>query len=175
LSPFDPTNYAKAYLPTSSEHQWNSAGFDYTSKPQALLTYLVSTRYGGYFANGTRLRLNGEIGYRFQPFVAITMSANYNRLAFKEDPILPKELINKQYNLWLLGPKIDVTFTNKLFFTNFLQYNNQNNNFNINTRLQWRYSPASDLFLVYTDNYFSDTFKVRNRSLVVKFTYWWNV
>lgn len=175
LNRFDPTNYAGAYLPIGSEHRWNSAGFDYTSKPQALLTYLVSTRYGGYYANGTRLRLNGEIGYRFQPFVAITMSANYNRLAFKEDPILPKELINKQYNLWLLGPKIDVTFTNKLFLTNFVQFNNQNNNFNINTRLQWRYSPASDLFLVYTDNYFSDTFNVRNRSLVVKFTYWWNV
>lgn len=175
LSPFDPTNYARVFLPGGSEHKWNSFGFDYTSKPQALLTYLVSTRYGGYYANGTRLRLNGEVGYRFQPFVAITMSANYNRLAFEQDPVLPKELINKQYNLWLLGPKIDVTFTNKLFLTNFVQFNNQNNNFNINTRLQWRYSPASDLFLVYTDNYFSDTFQVRNRSLVVKFTYWWNV
>lgn len=176
LNPFDPTgNFAKISLPTGSEHKWNSFGFDYTSKPQALLTYFVSTRYGGYYANGTRLRLNGDIGYRFQPYVAITMSANFNRLAFREDPILPKELINKQYDLWLLGPKIDVTFTNKLFLTNFVQFNNQNNNFNINTRLQWRYSPASDLFLVYTDNYFSDTFHVRNRSLVVKFTYWWNV
>jgi hypothetical protein len=78
-------------------------------------------------------------------------------------------------NFWLVGPRFDVTFTNKLFFTNFLQFNNQTKNMNLNTRLQWRYSPASDLFLVYTDNYISDTFQVRNRALVLKFTYWWNV
>jgi Domain of unknown function (DUF5916)/Carbohydrate family 9 binding domain-like len=175
LNPFDPTNYAKVFLPKGSEHKWNSFGFDFTSKPQSRFTYALSTRYGGYFANGTRLRLNTDLSYRFQPYVAITMSANYNRLEFKADPILPKELVNKQYNFWLVGPRIDVTFTNKLFFTNFVQFNNQNKNVNLNTRLQWRYSPASDLFLVYTDNYFSDNFQVRNRAVVLKFTYWWNV
>jgi hypothetical protein len=175
LNPFDPTNYAGVFLPKGSEHKWNSFGVDYTSKPQALFTYLVSSRYGGYYANGTRLRLNGEVGYRFQPYVALTIAANYNQLKFKTDPVLPKELVNQTYNFWLVGPKIDVTFTNKLFFTNFLQFNNQNKNVNINSRLQWRYSPASDLFLVYTDNYYSDTFQVRNRALVLKFTYWWNV
>jgi hypothetical protein len=175
LNPFDPTNYAGKFLPKDSQHRWNSFGFDYTSKPQSRLTYAISTRYGGYYARGTRLRLNADLSYRFQPYVAITMSANYNQLDFKTDPVLPKELVNQQYNFWLFGPRIDVTFTNKLFFTNFLQYNNQNNTFNLNTRLQWRYSPASDLFLVYTDNYYSDTFQVRNRALVLKFTYWWNV
>ena len=28
---------------------------------------------------------------------------------------------------------------------------------NINTRLQWRYKPASDFFLVYTDNYYTNS------------------
>ncbi len=175
LNRFDPTNFAGIFLPQNSEHQWNAFGFDYTSKPQALFTYALAGRYGGFYANGTRLRLNSEVGYRFQPYVAITMSANYNRINFEADPVLPKELMNKQYNFWLVGPRIDVTFTNKLFFTNFLQVNNQNKNVNLNTRLQWRYSPASDLFLVYTDNYYSDSFQVRNRALVLKFTYWWNV
>ncbi len=175
LNAFDPTNYAGIFLPKGSEHKWNSFGIDFTSKPQTRFTYLLSSRYGGYFANGTRLRLNADLSYRFQPYVSITMSTNYNHLDFKTDPILPKELVNKQYNFWLVGPRIDVTFTNKLFFTNFVQFNNQNKNVNLNTRLQWRYSPASDLFLVYTDNYISDTFQVRNRSLVLKFTYWWNV
>lgn len=175
LRPFDPTNFAGVFLKEGSEHKWDSFGIDYTSKPQALLTYSLSTRYGGYYANGTRLRLNGEVGYRFQPYVAITMSANYNQLNFKSEPAVPTDLVNKQFNFWLVGPRVDVTFTNKLFFTNFLQFNNQNKNVNLNTRLQWRYSPASDLFLVYTDNYISDTFQVRNRALVLKFTYWWNV
>jgi hypothetical protein len=50
---------------------------------------------------------------------------------------------------------------------------------NINSRLQWRFRPVSDLFLVYTDNYFTDQFfqnpNVKNRALVLKVTYWLNL
>ncbi len=174
-SAFDPTNFVGDTLATGSKHDWRSWGTSYVSKPQALLTYSFATRYGGYYADGKRLRLEGELGYRFQPFVAIAMRANYNYLKFYESELLPKSLVNTGHALWLVGPRIDVTLSNKIFFTNFIQFNNQTNNVNINTRFQWRYSPASDLFLVYTDNYYSDTFKVRNRALVLKFTYWWNV
>jgi hypothetical protein len=76
--------------------------------------------------------------------------------------------------LWLVGPRLDVTMTNKLFFTAFAQYNEQMDNFNLNTRFQWRYRPASDFFIVYTDNYFPGGL-ARNRSLVIKLTYWWNI
>lgn len=51
--------------------------------------------------------------------------------------------------------------------------NTQINNFNINSRLQWRYLPMSDLFIVYTDNYYSDPFmKNKNRGIVFKLNYW---
>ena len=75
----------------------------------------------------------------------------------------------------LVGPRIDVTFTNNLYFTAFVQYNEQIKNMNINTRLQWRYKPASDFFLVYTDNYYTNPFAVRTRAVVLKFNYWWNL
>lgn len=79
-------------------------------------------------------------------------------------------------NLFLIAPRIEVNFTNNLFWTTFLQYNNQRNNFNINSRLQWRYKPMSDLFLVYSDNYFTDPFmKNKNRALVFKLNYWLNL
>jgi hypothetical protein len=175
LDPFDPTNYAGDSLDANTKHRWNSWGLEYTSKPQSRFTYSFSTRYGGYFADGRRLRLGGEIGYRFQPYVAITMNADYNRIRFFDDERLPALFIDQNYDFWLVGPRIDVTLTNKLFLTNFLQYNNQTKNVNLNVRLQWRYSPASDLFIVYTDNYYSDIFQVRNRALVFKMTYWWNL
>jgi hypothetical protein len=174
-NPFDPTGYTGYRLDSGQVHSWKSYGSDFTSKPQSRFTWAFETRYGGYYANGQRLRLGGEVAYRFQPYVAVAVRANYNGLRFGEDPRLPEKLINSKYNLWLIGPRIDVTFTNKLFLTNFMQYNNQTNNFNINTRFQWRYSPASDLYLVYTDNYTADTFLPKNRALVLKFTYWWNV
>ena len=173
--PFDPTNFAGDTLATGTEHDWNSFGTEFVSKPQSLFTWSVNTRYGGYYADGTRLRLGGDAGFRFQPFVAIGMAAQYNRIEFKADKRLPEGLKNKNFDLWLVGPRIDVTVTNKLFFTNFIQYNNQAKNVNLNLRLQWRYSPASDLFIVYTNNYLSDFTEVRNRALVVKLTYWWNL
>jgi len=40
---------------------------------------------------------------------------------------------------WLIGTKLDVTFTDKVFFTTYVQYNEQADNLNINARFQWRY------------------------------------
>lgn len=167
LQPFDPTNSGLDSLEVGSRHSWNAFGFDFTSKPQSLFTYLLSTRYGGYYANGTRLNLSGEVGYRLQPFMSLAVAANYNNID------LPEPWGNNTF--WLIGPRLDITMTNTLFFTAFAQYNEQLDNVNLNTRFQWRYRPASDLFIVYTDNYIPETFGVKNRSLVVKFTYWWNL
>jgi hypothetical protein len=167
LKGFDPTNSNLDTLTRGTKHHWYSYGFDFVSKPQRLLTYLLSFRNGGYYANGTRVSLSGGVGYRFQPYVNITLTGTYN------DIHLPEPWGHK--NIWLLGPRLDVTMTNKLFFTAFAQYNQQVNNVNLNTRLQWRYRPASDLFIVYTDNYFPDNFMVKNRAIVLKLTYWWNI
>ena len=167
LLPFDPTNSNKDTLARGSEHRWNAFGADYFSKPQQLFTYSFSTRYGGYYQNGTRLNIAADLGYRFQPYVSITLSTSYNHID------LPQPWNSTDF--WLIGPRIDVTVTNKLFFTTFMQYNNQLKNINLNTRLQWRYKPASDFFLVYTDNYLPPYFNVRNRALVLKWTYWWNI
>ena len=72
-------------------------------------------------------------------------------------------------------PRIDITFTNTLFLTTYVQYNGQQDDLNINARVQWRYKPASDLFLVYTDNYYPGLLAVKTRAFVLKFNYWWNL
>ena len=167
LLPFDPTNTGKDSLLAGSRHSWNAAGIDIVSRPQQLLTYTFSGRFGGYYASGEKLSLSSDIGFRFQPFVSIIMSASYNSLQ------LPAPWGNNRF--WLIGPRIDATLTNKFFITAFLQYNEQLKNMNLNTRVQWRYKPASDLFLVYTDNYYPAPFSVRNRAFVLKWTYWWNL
>ena len=167
LRPFDPTVSGKDTLATGTKHSWNAWGTVYASKPQQLFTYGFSTRYGGYYANGSRLNLTADLGYRFQPYVNITLSTSYNHID------LPKPW--GITNFWLIGPRIDVTVTNTFFLTAFIQYNDQQKNLNVNTRLQWRYKPASDFFIVYTDNYYSSPLYVRNRALVLKFTYWWGL
>jgi hypothetical protein len=146
--------------------RWNNAELSWFSMPQRLFTYDFTVDYGGYYDNGKKITFNNDVGYRFQPFVNIQLSNTVNILQ------LPQPWGQK--NFWLIGPRVDVTMTNKFFVTGFFQYNEQAKNFNINTRLQWRYRPASDFFIVYTDNYLPGPFLVKNRGLVFKFTYWLN-
>lgn len=177
LQPFDPTNTGRQTLATGTEHNWTAWGTDFDSKPQSVFTYGFSSRYGGYYANGTRLNLTADLGYRFQPYVSLAASFNYN------DIRLPQPWGNTTF--WLVGPRFDLTLTNKLYLTTFVQYNEQQKNMNVNARVQWRYKPASDFFLVYTDNYLPNSaqigqdvpgfFSVKNRALVLKWTYWWNL
>lgn len=166
MTPFDPTNSGKDTLNRGSRHTWNAFGTSFISKPQSNFTYGFSTRYGGYYKNGTRLNLTADFGYRFQPYVNIAWSSSYNLIQ------MPSPWNTTRF--WLIGPRVDITFTNKLFFTTFFQYNEQSKNMNLNTRFQWRYRPASDFYFVYTDNYFTDPLFIRNRALVLKFTYWGN-
>lgn len=167
LKPFDPTNSGSDSLAVGTEHRWNYASIEFISKQKSLFTYAFFTRYGGYYANGHRLEMTNELSYRFQPYVIIALSTSFNHIN------LPQPWGNRSY--WLVGPRFDVTFTNKLYFTAFTQYNQQTKNINLNTRLQWRYKPASDFFIVYTDNYFPEYLAVRNRALVMKFTYWFSL
>lgn len=166
-SPFDPTNFKKDTLARGTRHNWQAFGASFFSKPESLVTYDISTRFGGYYDNGSRYNVVANIGYRFQPFVSLALNVSYDHIRLPAPWNLTK--------FWLIGPKVDVTMTNKLFFTTFVQYNEQLNNVNLNTRFQWRYKPASDLYIVYTDNYLPVPFSVRNRALMLKMTYWWNV
>lgn len=177
LQPFDPTNTGQEKLGAGAIHRWKSWGANFNSKPQSVFRYGFSTLRGGYYAGGTRTTLTGTLGYRLQPFVSVAGAVNYNDLR------LPQPWGHARF--WLVGPRFDVTLTNTLYFTTFVQYNEQQRNMNINSRFQWRYKPASDLFVVWTDNYLPEylqpgqnvpaLFSVKNRALVLKWTYWWNL
>lgn len=171
LEGFDPTNFTGIKIPAGTQHIWNSWGTSFTSRPQSLFTYGWDTRYGGYYANGTRLRLAVNAAYRVQPYGSLALAAEYNDIQFPQDNTYG--LINASF--WLFGPRLDVTFTKKIYFTAFLQYNEQADNVNLNTRFQWRYAPASDLYIVYTDNYLPEGFAVKSRAFVLKLTYWWSL
>ena len=178
FSQFNPVNpYSKEfYVQNRSQHTWYSWGTEFASTARTLFTYGFSSRYGGYYGDGTRLRLNGSVGYRFQPYVGLSLSAEYNKIddvkVFQSSDSKPT-LGGKDF--WLIQSKFDVTFTNKLFWTTYVQSNGQVNNVNVNSRIQWRYKPASDIFLVYSDNYLPNDLGIKNRSIVLKWNYWWNI
>ena len=75
----------------------------------------------------------------------------------------------------LIGSTSEVSLRNNIGWTTFLQHNTQDENFNLNSRVQWRFKPMSDFFIVYTDNYATKDMKVKNRGIVFKLTYWLNL
>ncbi|MFO7670110.1 MAG: DUF5916 domain-containing protein [Bacteroidales bacterium] len=165
LEPFDPTNTGGAMIPAGEEFTWTEAALSYHSNERQLFTYMVSGRYGGYF-NGTRLNLSTDLNYRVQPYGSLSMELSYNRILLPE-PYTSADLV-------LVGPRLDITFTDKLFFTTLVQYNNQIDNVNMNMRFQWRFAPVSDLFIVYTENAFPEHLQTKDRGVVVKLSYWIN-
>jgi hypothetical protein len=122
----------------------------------------------GKFYNGDYQQYSAALTYRVQPWGNFSIQFEQNELKF------PAPYGNA--SLFLIAPRMEINFSNSLFWTTFVQYDTDDNNINLNSRLQWRYKPMSDLFVVYTDNYFSDPFlKNRNRALVFKLNYWLNL
>ena len=123
---------------------------------------------GGQFFNGTKKSIQARIGYRIEPIVQTSLNISYDKIE------LPKPYDTA--GLWLIGPKINFTFSKKLFWSNYIQYSNLSESLGINSRLQWRFAPLSDFYLVYNDNYFaSDIFAPKLRSLTFKLSYWFNL
>ncbi len=160
----DPDEYV-GFL-EGEEYDWNSFSINYSSNPRKAFFYQISSSLGGFY-NGDNFNLNGELTYRYQPYGNIAMRFDYNDLQLAEN--------YGQEKLFLVGPRIDLTFTDKIFLTTYVQYNNVLDNINLNGRLQWRYQPASDLFIVYTENYLPEDLFSKNRALVLKLTYWLNL
>jgi hypothetical protein len=164
-APYDPTNTGGLQFNANEEFHWKEIGATYSSDPRKQFNVNLTSRYGGYYT-GTRLALNGELNYRVQPYGSLSLVTAYNNIS------LPSPY--KSAELLLIGPRLDFTFTDKLFFTSFIQYNNQVDNLNLNLRFQWRFAPVSDLFIVYTENSFPADYNIKNRGIVVKLSYWFN-
>jgi hypothetical protein len=162
---FDPTKTGGIKLAEGSEYGWKSASVRFSSDTRRMFHYTLSSGYGGYY-NGKRLTLGSSVNYRVQPYGSIAITASYNDIS------LPDPYNNAQ--LILIGPKLDLTFTDKLFLSTFIQYNNQVDNINLNMRFQWRFAPVSDLYIVYTGNSYTTDFANKNRGIVIKLSYWFN-
>lgn len=148
------------------EYSWRTVGIEYNSDQRKVFNYSVESQWGGFY-NGSNFNVNGEVNYRYQPYGSLTVRFDYNDLRLATG--YGKE------KLFLIGPRLDLTLTDKLFLTTFVQYNSLADNINLNSRFQWRYKPASDFFVVYTENYLPENLRSKNRALVFKFTYWLNL
>ncbi len=167
IDEFDPTGIDGAVpLPANKGYHYNFLNARYTSNRANVFSYSIEAQKGRFF-EGNITSFAGNMSLRIQPKTIISMRFNYN------DIKLPRPYSSAK--IWFVSPRIDYTFSKSLFWTTLFQYNNQGNRLGINSRLQWRFAPLSDLFLVYNDNYTVNGFTPRFRSINLKLTYWLNI
>lgn len=137
----------------------------YNSNKTKLFYYSALIHLGSYY-NGYKYTGEFELNYRVQPIFNTTLVANvdYIDLPYGQDAI------------YYIGPRFEFTFTKSIFWTTDIQSNSQDNTFGINSRLQWRYKPLSDLFLIYTSGYRTgEETQPLSKGIFLKGTFWLNI
>lgn len=168
LNDFDPTRIQEDDIFFSAGRIFEnlSAQVDYNTNRAKRLSAGTNLLWGRFF-DGQRAQIRGEVSYRFIPYGTITLETSFNHIDL-EDPF-------ETANLWLVSPRFDFTFTRAHFLSCLVQYNSQLENLGLNARYQWRFAPASDLFVVYSDNLLMEGLQIgesRNRGIVLKMSYW---
>jgi hypothetical protein len=161
---------------SSGEYTYMNGTFYYSTNVRKTLNGNITYNVGEYYT-GNRNNLALVVNYRWQPYAIFSLNVNYERIK------LPHLI--EVTRILLISPKAEFALSKSFFFTTFLQYNTQTNNFNINSRLQWRFRPMSDLYIVYTDNYntlapeFSQHqvlyMNVVNKAIAIKLVWWLNI
>jgi hypothetical protein len=147
-------------------YQFTHFRLRYATDSRKLVSAIFNLGSGNFYT-GKRLEYGATLNARKQPWGTVGITYLQNKID-----------LGSEYgsaDLILIGPQTEISLRNNLWWSTFLQYNTQAENFNINSRVQWRFKPMSDLFLVYSDNYTTTNFNVKNRGLVLKFTYWLNL
>ncbi len=164
--PYDPSNSeGLEYAAGEAFNTWYLFAY-YRSDSRKPFSISVRSKIGGYF-EGEMYSISSDLEYQFRPYVNLSMDAAFNKVN------QPAPYSSVDY--WLLGPRLDITFSRNLYLATLVQYNSQRENLNINARFQWRYAPVSDFYLVYTDDYFTNVFAPKSRAVILKLTYWLNV
>lgn len=158
------SNGKQPFLPKGTSYTYYNFNANIVSDLRKKVSFTATPLIGQYY-NGNIISIVGAVNYRFQPYGLVAMNISYNDI----------KVGNLKNKVYLIGPNVDLTFSKKVFLTTFIQYNSQFENLNINSRLQYRFAPVSDFFIVYTDNYNTAIHLPKNRALFAKLTYWFSL
>ncbi|MFT4575627.1 MAG: hypothetical protein ACI9SI_000537 [Polaribacter sp.] len=164
---FDPTRTSATPLPGNQAYSYTSFEAKYRSDMRKQFSFDISPSIGQFY-NGKKYSVETKLNWRIQPYFQTNIQLNYNYIK------LPNPYATA--SIWLIGPRFDVTFNKSLFWNTLVQYNNQQESLSVNSRIQWRFAPLSDLFIAYNDNYnTSSPLSPRFRSINLKLSYWLNL
>jgi len=150
-----------------------------SSDDSKLLAYEVEWLKGGYF--------HGDMDYK-----AFDISTNINRFIKISFELATRKIVfpKNEFTIKAASFKLDLAFSPKLFWNNWVQYNNASNELSIFSRLVWQQSPLRAFNLVInqnyidsnsldakrlnTDNFSNDSrFKKQQQDIMLKLSFLW--
>ena len=157
-------------LPTQ-RYKFSNVSASFSSDERKLVNFGVGGQTGGFY-NGTLNQAQTDINFRIQPWGNLGFGYQWNKLDF------PDQYGSEVITAFL--SKLEIGFSRNLLWTTLFQYIDQSEFMCINSRLQWRFAPMSDVYLVFVDNY--DVFnglgsmrnvQTNNRAMILKVNYWY--
>ena len=92
----------------------------------------------GEFFDGDRVRYNAELAYRTGPFFTGSVEWSQNEI----------DLPGGEFTTKIARLRSRFSFTPKVSWSTFLQWDNSSDTFGVNSRLRWITKPGSEVFLV---------------------------
>ncbi|AHM62937.1 membrane associated hydrolase [Flammeovirgaceae bacterium 311] len=161
--PFNPAQNEGPSLAAHTDYRYSYFKVHYVSDLRKTYSWQLVSDLGKFY-NGNIAKFQGFLNRKIEPWGMVGINFNINFIR------LPEPYANN--NIFLLGPRAELSLSRSLFINSIVQYNSQNQNLNFYGRLQWRFRPLSDLYLVYSNNHNTHLGQRQNQSLVMKFVYW---
>ena len=140
-------------------YAWREGTIRYTMAPASRLLGTANATIGDFYT-GSRRSVGGGLTWRVSPSLGIETTYQRNDIALASGDFVAN----------LAGMRLRYAWSTTLLGAAFVQYNTQTRSFSTNARLNWRWAPLSDVFLVYTDRRDNETWAQNERSIALKVT-----
>lgn len=162
-SEFNPAQDDGPMLPAGSAHRYAAGSIYYETDYRKNRFAAFWLKAGQYF-NGQFVQATFNLNHKIQPWGIIGLNIDGNVIR------LPKPY--SENAIFAVGPKAEISFSRSLFLNTIVQYNSQNENLGVYARLQWRFRPLSDFYIIYTNNHQSQPWLKGDQALTAKLVYW---
>lgn len=162
-----PWQLGNGYVATG-RHSWDTFSASYVSNSSLRVAGTAAVQSGSYYS-GDKTTLSA--GLNLLPLARLLVETSINRNLIN----LP---LTTPYVTNTVSTRVSYSFSPWMFAKGFAQYNDAKKQATLNLLFWYIYRPGSDLYVVYNQGWDTDlpsphTTQVHNRSLSVKFTYWW--
>ena len=144
---------------TAGPYAWRDATVRYQSGPARSLSGSITATGGGFY-DGTRRSAGASLAWRARYDVLLEGAVQRNRVARDAGG----------FTADLASVRLRFAPTTRISSSAFVQYNTQSRAIVTNARLNWRYAPLSDVFLVLTERHDSESGLRNERSVALKVT-----